>query len=170
MRIGGLSDWWKRPSGGREVLTLALPLIVSTCFWTIMTFTDRMFLLWYSNAAMAAALPAGLLHFTVLCFPFGVITYVSTFVAQYHGSSSPGADWAGDVAGHLDRAGGHTAGADHNPVGTSGLHLVWPRLGNRRAGGELLSDSGDGDGGDPVIHRLFRLLHRPWSYAAHHGH
>lgn len=35
---------------------------------------------------MAAALPAGLVHFTVLCFPFGLVTYVSTFVAQYYGA------------------------------------------------------------------------------------
>jgi MATE family multidrug resistance protein len=66
-----------------------LPLVVSTCFWTVMTLTDRMFLLWHSNVAMAAVLPAGLVHFTVLCFPFGVAAYVSTFVAQYHGAGCP---------------------------------------------------------------------------------
>jgi MATE family multidrug resistance protein len=68
---------------------MAAPLVVSTCFWTIMTFTDRMFLLWYSNAAMAAALPAGLVSFTVLCFPFGLVAYISTFVAQYYGAGVP---------------------------------------------------------------------------------
>jgi MATE family multidrug resistance protein len=82
----GIANWWKRPCGGRDVLTLAVPLVISTCFWTVMIFTDRMFLSWYSTAAIAAALPAGLLHFTAICFPFGVVTYVSTFVAQYHGA------------------------------------------------------------------------------------
>jgi len=48
-----------------------------------------MFLLWHSNTAMAAALPAGLLHFTILCLPFGIVTYLSTFVAQYHGAERP---------------------------------------------------------------------------------
>ena len=87
--FGGPREWWNRPCGGRDVLALALPLVISTCFWTLMNFTDRMFLLWHSNTAMAAALPAGLLHFTILCFPFGVVTYVSTFVAQYHGAGHP---------------------------------------------------------------------------------
>ncbi len=51
-----------------------------------MNFTDQMFLLWHSNTAMAAALPAGFVQFTILCFPFGVVTYVSVFVAQYDGA------------------------------------------------------------------------------------
>lgn len=89
MQCLSIKEWWSRPCGGRDVCVMALPLIVSTCFWTIMTLTDRMFLLWYSNAAMAAALPAGLVSFTVLCFPFGLAAYVSTFVAQYFGADTP---------------------------------------------------------------------------------
>jgi len=84
-----VKEWWTREAGGREVLALALPLVISTCMWTIMNFTDRLFLLWYSNEAMAAALPAGLLHFTLLCFPLGLISFVNTFVAQYHGAGQP---------------------------------------------------------------------------------
>ena len=79
-------NWWSRPCGGRAVLTLALPLVASTLSWTIMNFIDRMFLLWYSTESMAAAMPAGLLHFTVICFPLGVVSYVNTFVAQYQGA------------------------------------------------------------------------------------
>jgi MATE family multidrug resistance protein len=81
-----IQGWWKRPAGGREVVAMALPLVVSTSLTTVMYFTDRMFLLWHSNAAMAASLPAGLLHFTLLCFPLGLVSYVSTFVAQYYGA------------------------------------------------------------------------------------
>lgn len=78
--------WWDRPAGGRDVLQMALPLVVSTSLTTVMYFTDRMFLLWHSNAAMAASLPAGMLHFTLLCFPLGLVSYVSTFAAQYYGA------------------------------------------------------------------------------------
>ena len=78
--------WWDRPAGGRDVVQMALPLVVSTSLTTVMYFTDRMFLLWHSNAAMAASLPAGILHFTLLCFPLGLVSYVSTFVAQYYGA------------------------------------------------------------------------------------
>lgn len=84
-----VSYWWKRRCGGRDVLRLAVPLVVSTCCWTIMNFTDQMFLLWHSNTAAAAALPAGLVHFTLLCLPFGLVTYLSTFVAQYDGAGRP---------------------------------------------------------------------------------
>ena len=54
-----------------------------------MNFTDRMFLLWHSTEAMAAAMPSGLLFFTFTCFPLGVVSYVNTFVAQYHGAGRP---------------------------------------------------------------------------------
>ena len=81
--------WWTRPCGGRDVLALSLPLVISTASWTVMHFADRMFLLWYSTRAMAAAMPAGMLHFAMLCFPLGVATYVNTFVAQYQGAGRP---------------------------------------------------------------------------------
>jgi multidrug resistance protein, MATE family len=68
---------------------MAIPLIVSTAAWTVMNFTDRMFLLWYHKASMAAALPAGMLHFALVCFPLGVASYVNTFVAQYYGAGQP---------------------------------------------------------------------------------
>ena len=51
------TDWWNRPCGGREVLAVALPLIVQTCFWSIMWFIDRLFLSWYSKEATAGGLP-----------------------------------------------------------------------------------------------------------------
>lgn len=82
-------NWWTRPCGGRDVVRLALPLVVSTASWTVMHFIDRMFLLWFSTRAMAAAMPAGLLYFTLLCFPVGVASYVNTFVAQYKGAGRP---------------------------------------------------------------------------------
>lgn len=54
--------------------------------WTVMNFMDRMFLSWHSQAEFAAAMPAGMLQFTVFCFPLGIASYVNTFVAQYHGA------------------------------------------------------------------------------------
>ncbi|REJ69261.1 MAG: MATE family efflux transporter [Planctomycetota bacterium] len=77
------------PSGPRAVLAIALPLIASTASMTVMNFVDRMFLLWHSPLEMAAAMPAGLLYFTLLCFPLGLASYVNTFVAQYHGAGRP---------------------------------------------------------------------------------
>jgi MATE family multidrug resistance protein len=68
------------------VVALALPLVISTMSFTVMTFIDRMFLTWYSIDAVAAAMPAGMLQFTLISFPLGVATYVNTFVAQYQGA------------------------------------------------------------------------------------
>jgi multidrug resistance protein, MATE family len=81
-------SWWGRPAGGREVLALALPLIISTSFWAISWFFDRLFLTWYepSGGTMAASMPSGMLHWTMVCLPSGVASYVNTFVAQYHGA------------------------------------------------------------------------------------
>ncbi len=72
------------------MLLVSLPLVVATISTTVMIFIDRMFLLWYAPQAMAAAMPAGMLHFTVVSFPLGVALYVNTFVAQYEGAGRPG--------------------------------------------------------------------------------
>ena len=56
--------------------------------WTVMNFIDRMFLLHYSEASMAAVLPAGMVHFAMVCFPLGVASYVNTFVASITGRAS----------------------------------------------------------------------------------
>jgi MATE family multidrug resistance protein len=45
-----------------------------------------MFLAWYSPAAIAASMPAGILNFTFISLFFGTVSYVTTFVAQYHGA------------------------------------------------------------------------------------
>mgnify|MGYP003618208509 CR=1 FL=1 len=77
---------WSRPAGLREALLTAVPLMVSSLSLTVMNFIDRLFLLWYSPDAVAASLPAGILSFGIIALPLGVASYVSTFVAQYHGA------------------------------------------------------------------------------------
>ena len=74
------------PGGYREILSLAYPLILSTASMTVMHFVDRMFLSWYSQSAIAAATPAGITSFTIVCFFMGVSQYTTTIVAQYYGA------------------------------------------------------------------------------------
>lgn len=81
--------WWSRACGGREVLTVAMPLVVSSLSWTVMTFIDRMFLFQVSGAAMAAAFFAGTSWFVVFCFHLGICSYANTFVSQYFGDGQP---------------------------------------------------------------------------------
>lgn len=78
-------SWWGRPAGGREVLAIAAPMIVSSLSWTVMTFIDRVFLSHVSGAAMAAAFASSVVWFSALSLPLGVTMYVGTFVAQYFG-------------------------------------------------------------------------------------
>ena len=60
---------------------------------TLMQFTDRVFLANHAVEAITAALPAGILSFTLISFFMGVAGYTNSFVAQYTG------------AGALDRVG-----------------------------------------------------------------
>ncbi len=83
------SSWWKRAAGGREVLLVSLPLVISSLSWTVMTFVDRVFLKWESGAAMAAAFTASTLWFALLCLPLGICMYCATFVSQYSGNHQP---------------------------------------------------------------------------------
>lgn len=79
-------SWWTGPGGGKEVLTVALPLVVSSLSWTVMTFVDRIFLQWDSGEAMSAAFSGGTVWFAACCLPLGICTYANTFVSQYHGA------------------------------------------------------------------------------------
>ena len=81
-----LATRWSKPNGYRQVLLIAFPLILSTGSWSIQQFVDRMFLSWYSPDALAAAMPTGILSFTIVCFFIGTAGYASTFVAQYTGA------------------------------------------------------------------------------------
>ena len=77
---------WSDESGYREVLTIAIPLILSTGAWSVLLFFDRMFLSWYSEDSIAAAMPAGMTSFAMLSIFIGTAAYVNTFVAQYFGA------------------------------------------------------------------------------------
>ncbi|MCG2716990.1 MAG: MATE family efflux transporter, partial [Candidatus Marinimicrobia bacterium] len=77
---------WNSPGGYRELLRIAIPLILSTSAWSIQHFVDRMFLTWYSPETIAAAMPAGVFNFTIMSLFIGTASYISTFVAQFYGS------------------------------------------------------------------------------------
>ena len=88
-----------KPGGSRELLGLALPLVVSQGFMTAQVFLDTILLSWHNPLEMAASFPAVMWFW--LGFGFMQVTsgYVSTFVAQYTGAGRPGrvgpATWQG---------------------------------------------------------------------------
>jgi MATE family multidrug resistance protein len=81
-----LKNRWSREGGYRQVLAIAVPLILSTASWSVQHFVDRMFLTWYAPEAIAAAMPAGMVYFSVVSVFMGTAGYASTFVAQYYGA------------------------------------------------------------------------------------
>lgn len=80
---------WHDEAGGKRLLFMALPLIVSSGSWSIQHFVDRMFLAWYSPEALAASMPASITNFTIMSLFIGIASFVSTFVAQYIGANQP---------------------------------------------------------------------------------
>ncbi|BBO33504.1 MATE family efflux transporter [Lacipirellula parvula] len=83
------TSWWSRPAGGREVLQIAVPMVVTTLSWTLMNFIDSAILMQVSGTAMAAAYQAGIIWFAALSLFWGICSYSSTFVAQYFGDEQP---------------------------------------------------------------------------------
>jgi len=81
---------WNAPCGYKAVLKVSLPLVASMVSTTLILFTDRLFLGWYSTDTLAASTPAGLMAFTLMSFFLGVAAYTNTFVAQYTGSGAHG--------------------------------------------------------------------------------
>jgi MATE family multidrug resistance protein len=88
---GGLQDLHVNgePGGYRELLIIAVPMILSSGTQSLMHVVDRVYLTWYSEAAVAAALPAGILFWSCLSLPFGIVSYANAFVAQYDGARQP---------------------------------------------------------------------------------
>ncbi|MAG13550.1 MAG: MATE family efflux transporter [Spirochaetales bacterium] len=87
--MDALKARWSEQGGYREIIKMAVPLILSTGATSILHFVDRIFLTWYSSVSIAAAMPAGILNFTLMSLFIGTTSYVSTFVAQYHGAKNP---------------------------------------------------------------------------------
>ncbi len=70
----------------RELLWVAIPLMISSGSLSAMGIIDRLLITGLSMDALAASMPAGMLHWTIMSIPFGIVTYVNTFVAQYEGA------------------------------------------------------------------------------------
>lgn len=75
-----------RSGGIREMISIALPMVVAMGCDTAMIFTDRLFLSRLGPELMSAALGGGLTAFMLSTFFIGLIGYSTALVAQYLGS------------------------------------------------------------------------------------
>jgi MATE family multidrug resistance protein len=73
--------------GSRELLGLALPLIVSQSFMTVQVFVDTILLSWHDPREMGATLPAVMWYWQFFALLQVTAGYTSTFVAQYTGAN-----------------------------------------------------------------------------------
>ena len=77
---------WAVTNGYRQMLRIALPLIVSMGTATVMEVTDRLFLSYYSVEALAASVPASSASLLFMFAVMGVTGYVGVFIAHYTGA------------------------------------------------------------------------------------
>ena len=77
---------WSARGGYRELLLLAVPLILSNGSQSLMQFCDRVILSWSSPEALAAATPAGAFVMSFSAVFSGVVCYVGTFIAHAFGA------------------------------------------------------------------------------------
>jgi MATE family, multidrug efflux pump len=70
----------------REMINIAMPIVISQACYTIMIFTDRLFLSRLGSHMMNATLGGGLTAFMMITFFLGLTSYSTALVAQYLGS------------------------------------------------------------------------------------
>ncbi|MDR1383381.1 MAG: MATE family efflux transporter [Planctomycetaceae bacterium] len=109
MIIKNVLHWWSRPAGWRDVLAIAVPMVISSGSWAIMNFADRVMLTWYSGktaelftqsntiqsadeiaaAATGAATAASSFYLVITSLPLGIMMLINAFVSQYYGAGKP---------------------------------------------------------------------------------
>jgi len=77
---------FKKNGDVKDVLVVALPMLLSMSFDTIMTFIDRLFLSKLGPAEMNAALGAGAVQLALTMFFTGAVSYTTAMVAQRLGA------------------------------------------------------------------------------------
>lgn len=83
-----LRSFFRQPGKGgtAELLSIALPMIISASCDGIMTFTDRLFLSRVGPEQMNAAMGGGVAMQLMIFFFIGLTGYTTALVAQYFGS------------------------------------------------------------------------------------
>ena len=86
--VKSIASLGHKKGGIREMMGIAVPMVVSQACYTVMTFTDRVFLSKLGPEFMNAAMVGGLTVFMMMTFFMGLIGYATAVVAQYLGSGN----------------------------------------------------------------------------------
>lgn len=76
-------------TGLNEILQFAFPIIMSMASFTVIGFVDTWMVAQVGTAEIAAAMPAGIIAYTLTALPLGIAQCVSTFAAQALGRGRP---------------------------------------------------------------------------------
>jgi MATE family multidrug resistance protein len=92
-------EWIDSPF--RELLRLSWPIAVSTLSYSVMTLVDTLFVARIGPAALAGVGLGGVIAFTLLCFPIGLLRGVKVLVSQAVGAGEDSGNYlmAGLVLG-----------------------------------------------------------------------
>src|SRR5262249_52588350 len=83
------AGWWGGEGGGREVMRVAWPLILSNSLWMLQITLDRILLSRSDPDTVGPALSAAILFWTPLTLMQSTANYATAFVAQYTGAGQP---------------------------------------------------------------------------------
>lgn len=70
----------------RDVLRVALPLMVSAGTFSLVLFADRTLLLWFDGASMSASMAGGNLFWVTACLPVGIVSMTGAIISQCIGA------------------------------------------------------------------------------------
>lgn len=81
----------------KELILVATPLVISAGSHSMMGIADTVMLAGYTPSGgagssldiIAAITPAGMLFWTIVCLPLGMIGYANTFISQFDGANQP---------------------------------------------------------------------------------
>ena len=74
-------------SAAKEVIRVALPLMVSAGTFSLVLFADRTLLLWFDGQSMSASMAGGNLFWVLVCCPVGIASMTGAIVGQYIGAA-----------------------------------------------------------------------------------
>jgi MATE family multidrug resistance protein len=80
------SRHWHGPGGIAALIPIAVPMILSNIFDTVMMFVDRLYLAYVGKEQMAACMGAGITSWSCMVFFVSVISYASAMVARSYGA------------------------------------------------------------------------------------
>ena len=99
------SRHWHGAGGIAALIPIAVPMILSNIFDTVMMFVDRLYLAYVGKEQMAACMGAGITSWSCMVFFVSVISYASAMVARSYGagrhSDCPPVVWQGVRLGLL---------------------------------------------------------------------